>query len=312
MLPAKEPAVIVVGSHIPGIFVQVHHVPKSGETVLGWNFNEAMDGGKGSNQAIAAAKLGVATSFVGFVGRDRLGLEAEQWMRDAGVDLKHLCFSEKNATGVGFIILDDDGVPAMVSSMGANEELDESHVERALRDLPSARVLLTQFEIRPEVALHAARVARQNKILTIVNPAPACNLPLSQLQVADILTPNETEAKFLLGDTSENDVDFGLLAQTLRTASGAGCVMITLGAKGIVGADQDGVWQVEAPHVSVVDTSGAGDEFCAALAVGIVNGKDHRSASAWACKAAALSVTRPGTIPAYPTYKEVEDFIRTL
>jgi len=306
------PQVVVVGSHAPGIFMRVHRVPKAGETIIGWDFQEPMDGGKGSNQAIAAAKLGLRTSFVGCLGKDHLASDAERWMHDVGIDMSHLYYSKMKSTGIGFILLDDDGVPAMVTSMGANEELGNDLVERALADLEGAQVMLTQFEIRPEVALHAAEVARQHSMLSIVNPAPVSHIRAGDLSVADILVPNETEAKLLLGYEPDTEKEPIWLAEELMEQSQAGCVIVTLGENGVVGADHVGTWRAIPPSVMVVDSSGAGDVFCAALAAGIVNGQDYRAASQWACKVATFSVTKAGTIPAYPTLQEVEAFLRTL
>jgi ribokinase len=303
------PQVVVVGSHAPGLFVRVHQTPRTGETVIGWDFQEPIDGGKGSNQAIAASRLGLRTSFVGCIGHDRLGKELKEWLQKERIDARHLYTSKEKGTGIGFIILDDEGVPAMVTSMGANEELNEKMVERAIRDFADARILLTQFEIRPEVALHAARVARQNGLLTIVNPAPALEFPLASLDVCDILIPNEIEAQKLLGDEDMTG-DVESMARKLRTQSGAGCVIITLGSKGIVGVDSTGLWRIYPPAVNVIDTSGAGDLYCAALAAGIIYGKNYRAASEWACKVAALSVTRQGSIPSFPMLEEADKFFR--
>jgi ribokinase len=303
------PQVVVVGSHAPGLFVRVHQSPRAGETVIGWDFQEPIDGGKGSNQAIAASRLGLRTSFVGCIGHDRLGKELKKWFQKEHIDARHLYTCKEKGTGIGFIILDDEGVPAMVTSMGANETLNERMVERAIRDFADARVLLTQFEIRPEVALHAARVARQNGLLTIVNPAPAMDIPINSLEVSDILVPNEIEAQKLLGDEGMNG-DVESMARKLRTQSGAGCVIITLGSKGIVGVDSTGLWRIYPPAVNVIDTSGAGDVYCAALAAGIIYGQNYRAASEWACKVAALSVTHQGSIPSFPTLEEANQFFR--
>lgn len=307
-----SPQIVVVGSHIPGIFVRVKRVPIAGETVIGWDYCEAMDGGKGSNQAIAASKLGVFTAFVGCVGRDRIGNEGARWMEDAGVDLRYLYRSDTTPSGVGFIILDENNIPAMVSTMGANQELSETLVDQSLAGLPEARVMLTQFEIRPEVALHAAQAARLRGLLTIINPAPAADVPLTDLAVADILVPNETEARLLLGYGIEEPVDPRRMVGQIREKSGVGCVIITLGENGVLGADASGTWESRPPRVEVVDTSGAGDVFCAALAVGVINGLDPRQAARWGCYAAALSVTRSGTIPASPEKEDVEEFIRIV
>lgn len=308
-MPNQTPQIIVVGSHAPGIFVRVHRIPQAGETVMGWDFHEPIDGGKGSNQAIAAARLGVRTSFVGCLGQDRIGEEGARWMREAGIDLEHLVFSETTTTGIGFILLLDDGVPAMVTSMGANEELRDDIVENALEALESAQVLLTQFEIRPEVAIHAARVARNHGMVSIINPAPAADINIANLNAADILVPNETEARLLLGLEPDPEISLSDMAEQLLRSSNAGSVMITVGEQGVFAADESGTWHVEPPQVQVVDTSGAGDVFCSALAVGIVKGWSNKDAAEWACMVAALSVTKAGTIPAFPTINEVEKFV---
>lgn len=301
----SQAEIIVVGSHAPGIFVRVKRIPKAGETVIGWDFHEPKDGGKGSNQAIAAALLGGKTAFVGCFGRDRIGDTGEAWLKEAGVDTTWLQRHDKVTSGVGFILLDENGVPAMVTSMGANEEITKEYVEKALNDFPHGKVMLTQFEMPIDVALHAAKVAKDLGMISIVNPGPAPEKPIADLSGTGILIPNETEAQILLGQEPGSDYNAEALAIALKNKFALPVVIITLGKDGFVGVDEDGVWKQSAMKVDVVDTSGAGDEFCSALAVGLVNGKSIREASAWACKVASISVTKPGTIPAYPTYQEV-------
>ena len=296
-----NPQIVVVGSHAPGLFVRVQRIPTAGETVLGWDLQEIKDGGKGSNQAIAAARLGAAASFVGCIGTDRLGAECEDWLREEGVDISHLYHSQSKGTGGGISIVDENGIPAMVTSLGANEELSCQQVETALKGLRGAKVMLTQFEILPEVALHAARIAHSYNMTTIVNPAPAFAVNLSHLEVADVLIPNDVEAKVLLGNDPQAQIDLESLAQKLLTMTKAGTVLITAGSQGVVGADRSGIWRVLPPKVTAVDTSGAGDVFCAALAVGLIKGLDARAASSWACSVATLSVTEAGTIVSFPT-----------
>lgn len=303
-----KPRLIVVGSHAPGIAVRVKRIPAAGETVIGWDLAEPKDGGKGTNQAIAASRLGLATSFVGCIGMDSLGAECESMLSEEGVDISYLSHSDSEGTGAGIIILDENGIPAMVSTIGANGELSCQQVETALEGLKDAEVLLTQFEILPEVALYAARVARHYNMTTVVNPAPASSVNLSDLEVADVLVPNELEAKVLLGIDPDDKIDLEIAAQELLSLTKSGIVVITAGERGIVGADCSGVWRALPPKVTVVDTSGAGDVFCAALAVGLTEGLDHRAASIWACKVAALSVTTGGTIPSFPTLKDIEEF----
>jgi ribokinase len=308
---SDDARIVVVGSHAPGLFLRVKRVPRAGETIIGWDYQEPMDGGKGSNQAIAAARLGAPVSFVGCVGQDRIGDDGELWMREAGVDTRYLRRSASTSSGVGFIMLNDDGVPAMVTSMGANAELSTQDIDTALAHLPGAAVLLTQFEIDPQMALYAARAARQRGMIAIVNPAPAPTVPVPDLAVASILTPNETEAKVLLGLDPEDSLAPVELARQLIAQSGVAQLLITAGEKGVVGADQSGIWEIRPPAIEVEDTSGAGDVFCAALAVGLAEGKPLKPAAAWACAAATLSVAGAGTIPAFPTRVEVERFLRS-
>ncbi len=297
--------IVVVGSHAPGLFLKVKRVPRVGETVIGWDFQEPIDGGKGSNQAIAAARLGAKTSFVGCVGSDRLGDAAIEWLQGANVDITWLKRHGTVASGIGFIMLAEDGVPAMVTSMGANAELTTEYIEQALNAFRSSRVMLVQFEIPVEVALHAASVARRLGMVSIVNPAPSPEEEIRGLDAASILVPNEAEAGALLGSAANAELTMKERAVLLRQKTGALAVIITLGSQGAVGVDQEGVWHSPAPDVDAVDTSGAGDVFCAALAVGLANGVKLRDASYWACQVAAISVTRPGTIPSFPTLNEV-------
>jgi len=307
---SDSPQIIVVGSHAPGLFLRVKRIPQAGETVIGWDYQEPVDGGKGSNQAIAAARLGAAVSFVGCVGQDRIGDDGERWMREAGVDTRCLRRSASTASGVGFIILNEDGVPAMVTSMGANAELSAQDIDEALARYPGAAVLLTQFEIDPDMALYAASAARQRGLIAIVNPAPAPASPLTGLEAASILTPNESEAKVLLGLDPDDPLKPVELARRLREHSGVEQLIVTLGEQGIVGANASGVWEIKPPLIDVADTSGAGDVFCAALAVRLAEGQSLKLAAGWACAAAALSVSKAGTIPAFPTRLAVEQFSR--
>jgi ribokinase len=308
----ESPQIVVVGSHIPGLFMRVKRPPVAGETVIGWDYQEPMDGGKGSNQAIAAARLGARVSFVGCVGQDRIGEEGERWMVEAGVDTTYLHKSQTAASGVGFILLAEGGVPAMVSSMGANAELSQAQVEDALGRMGDAQVMLTQFEILPSVAMHAVRVAKGVGMLTILNPAPAAEERLDSLDCVDILVPNESEGRLLLGLALDEPIGLDVIASRIHAERGIGVVLVTAGEQGMVGCDKHGTWAVAPPPVQVIDTSGAGDVFCAALAVALMRGKSIRDASGWACAVAALSVTRPGTIPAYPTLSEADEFLARL
>lgn len=306
------PQIVVVGSHGPGLFVRVHRVPAADETVVGWDYEEPVDGAKGSNQAVAASRLGTNVSFVGCVGQDRLGDAGLRWLKEAEVDTTFVKRSPDKSTVGGFVMIDDNGLPAIVALLGANGDLGKEDVENALGQLKGAKILLTQFEIRTEVALFAARLGRQLGLTTIVNPAPVPEKPLQGLEVADYLTPNENEAKVLLGKDPTWNAKPEEMAQQLRQKTGAGCVMITLGERGVVAAGRDGSWHLPAPKVTAVDTTGAGDAFNGALAVGLVRGLSAKEAANEACMVAAYSVTKRGTIPIFPTQAEVQAFFAQI
>lgn len=303
------PEIVVVGSHAPALFIDVKRPPLPGETVLGSNFQEPKDGGKGSNQAIAAARLGAKVSFVGMVGKDRLGEELKEWFDDDGVDYSWLRQHPEASTGAGFNIQTEDGDCALVTCMGANEFINKEFIDEALGALKGAKVLLTQFEIPPAMALHAAKVAAELGITSIVNPAPAFSGEHLDYQNVSILIPNEIEAKAILGISLDDSIETKDLCTSVRKTCGVDCVIITLGEKGLAGLDKGGYWMQTSPKVECVDASGAGDAFCSALGVALVEGKDVREGSAWAAQAAALSVTKGGTIPAFPFRKELEQFI---
>lgn len=303
------PEILVIGSHAPGILIHSNRIPHPGETVIGWGYEEPVDGGKGSNQAIATARLGAKTAFIGCVGNDRIGKIGRDLITNAGVDCQFLIESDTMSSGIGFIILNHDGIPAMVTAMGANSEVDEKMFLDAVNYYGIPKVVLTQFEIKPEVACTVAKIAQNLGIVSIINPAPAVDLDLQNFASADILVPNESEAKYFLGinlDEKTNPID---LATELRRKSGCKNVLVTLGEDGMAGVNEDGGWRIIPPKVNVIDTSGAGDVFCAALAVGLINGLNIRESSYFATQASCLSVTRPGTIPAFPTDKEVTAFI---
>ena len=160
--------VVVVGSHLQGLFMRVDHFPAADETVLGWDYKEALDGGKGSHQAIACARLGLRTHFVGRIGNDRLGKTGARWMSEAGVDLAYLFRSENTATGCGFVMINPQGVPAITSAMGANEEFSPDDVDRAEPILKRAKLVLVTFEIPVKTALHAVGRAKEFGAFTIL------------------------------------------------------------------------------------------------------------------------------------------------
>lgn len=302
---------LVIGGHAPGISVRVERPPVSGETVIGWDLHEPLDGGKGSNQAVAAARLGARVSFVGCVGNDRAGDVAKSLLEAEGVGCDGLRRSADAPTGGGLIMLDGSGVPAMVMTLGANAEVAVDDLTRALDRQGTPRVLLSQMEVPEHVVLESLRRAKELGSTTVLNVAPVPpDFTVSHHlgELVDVLVPNEFEAKSLLGLDAEATVPPGELAHRLREATQVACVVVTAGERGFVGVDREGSWSVPSTPVDTVDTSGAGDVFCAALAVQLSGGDPARPASRWAGRAATLSVTGQGTIPSFPTREQVDAF----
>jgi ribokinase len=304
----ERTGVVVVGSHVQGLFMRVTHFPTADETVLGWDYKEALDGGKGSHQAIACARLGLPTHFVGRVGKDRLGDCGAGWMSDAGVDLTYLCRSETTATGCGFVMINPQGVPAITTAMGANEEFSPADVDRAEPALARAKLVLVTFEIPIATALYAVRRAKELGAFTILTPGPAEPLPREALAGLDLLVPNETEANILTGRPPDDSAVPAELAARLREYFGLARVVITMGEQGAFVADGTKREMVPAFKVEVLDTPGAGDAFTAGLAFGLVAGAPLAEAARFGCLTAARAVTVRESIPSFGTLAQIRDF----
>ena len=304
----EKTGVVVIGSHVQGLFMRVERFPTADETVLGWDYREALDGGKGSHQAIACGRLGLPTTFVGRVGKDRLGDRGAEWMADAGVDLTFLERSETTATGCGFVMINRQGVPAITTAMGANEEFSTADVDRAEPALAHARLVLVTFEIPVVTALHAIQRAKELGALTILTPGPAEPLAKDALRGLDVLVPNRTEAGVLLGRPPEERPAPAELARRLQDYFGVPKIVITLGADGALVADGPQQESVPAYNVQVVDTPGAGDAFTAGLTFGLMAGAPLAEASRFGCLTAARAVTIRESVPGFGTLTEVLEF----
>ncbi len=300
----RRPRIVVVGSYAAGLVMRAARIPAPGETVLGRDF-QVMDGGKGSNQAVACARLGAETLFLAALGDDAYGERGVALLDGAGVDTSLVRRVPGTPTGVGFITVDDAGNNAISVDLGANLRLSCEGIDRAEEAIASADVLLAQLEIAPEVATHAAALARRHGVRTILNPAPAQPLPAGGLAHVDVLTPNLAEAQALSGLTGAAAPE---LAEALRRA-GAATVVLTLGEQGAWIADDAGGRAVPAYRVEAVDTTGAGDAFSAALAVALAEGEPLDAAVRFACAAGAYCVRSLGTVPSYATRQELERFI---
>ena len=292
MTPSR---VIVVSSINTDLVVTAARLPAAGETVTGGHFSRH-GGGKGANQAVAAARLGAEVAMVGAVGDDDLGAEALDALRTEGVDVDAVLQLEGVPTGVALIAVDAAGENQIAVASGANAEIDAEAVERALAEQPAA-VLLLAHEIPEAASLAAARVATGAIVL---NPAPARPVADELLALGPILTPNDGEARELTG---EDDPEAAARALAERTGAP---VLLTLGARGVLLLRDGEIEILAAPKVQVADTTGAGDTFNGALATELAAGRDLREAAAFAVAAASLSTRVAGAREGMPRRDEVE------
>jgi len=302
------PKITVVGSFAVGLTMNVPRLPVRGETLLGSGFAIG-PGGKGSNQAVGAARLGALSRFVAMIGVDNFGDIAVEMYRREGVDITHLRRTSERPTGVGFIIVGPSGENMITVDVGANLLLSPAEVDAAEALIADSDVVLSVLEIPVAPAARAAALARRHGVRMILNPAPAQPLDDDFLRNIDILTPNEGELRVIAGLAPDDPADGVEIARSL-IARGVGAVMITRGGEGvtIITRDAEAV-HVPAFPVQPVDTTGAGDSFNSALAVALAEGKDLAVAARFAAAAGAFTVTRPGVIPALPTRAELEAFI---
>jgi ribokinase len=286
--------VVVVGSINVDLVAQVSRHPEPGETVLGRS-STTLPGGKGANQAVAAARLGTGVAMVGAVGTDAYADVALSGLREAGVDLAHVRTVD-TATGLAIVTVSDDGENSIVVVPGANGAVTPDVVDAAAPLVAQARVCVLQAEIPVESVVRAAEIAHRSGVRVLLNVAPATTLPTEVLTRADPLVVNQHEAATLLGRPL---ADARRAADELA-AAGAASVVVTLGAAGVLGRDGSGRWSLPARAVEPRDTTGAGDAFVGALASRLAAGDTVRQAAQHATRVAAASVTRLGAQPSYP------------
>lgn len=298
----EEAPIVVVGAHLQSLLLLVDAIPSAGETSLGHGYSEPMDGGKATNQALAAARLGAPVRLVSLVGDDERAGRILAYLREGGVDTRWIGVADA-PTDVGFVMLPPDGIPAITSCQDLSARLDERAVESATAALNGASVVVCQLEAPIGCAVAAFTAARRVGALTILNPAPAVPMPARLLELCDILVPNEHEALQILG----HPVERSALAAAIAVQHPGIDVVVTAGRDGAFIATRHGqTTRARAPEVAAVDTTGAGDAFVGALATRIRLGDDVSRAAAYAVAAASVSVMRPGTMPAYPLPQDVD------
>jgi ribokinase len=301
----KEPIITVVGSFAVGMTLRADRMPVFGETLMASDFNLG-PGGKGSNQAVAAARLGAKAHFVGLIGEDPLGKIALDLYAAEGVDTNHLVVSKEFPTGVGFIIVNPEGKNGILLDMGANKWIDRTFVERAEPLIARSSVVISVLEIPVEAACIAMELGRKHGVRTVLNPAPAAPVPKEAFRSIDLLTPNETELRILLGLEPDDQTPTAELASRLQREYGT-TVVVTRGEHGSLLQNGQDRQEFPAVPVDVVDTTGAGDAFTAAIAVALAEGKDIATAIKFASCSGALACTRLGVIPSLGRRTEVEE-----
>jgi len=287
--------------------VTVPRLPQVGETVLGENF-VMKPGGKGANQAVAASRLGAEVFLVSRVGADDVGKRLLENLERNRVSTRFVSVDEESHSGVAFILVDSEGRNMIAVAPGVDRRVSPGDVDKALKELDKVDVLLLQLEIPLETVFHAAKACNERGVKVILNPAPYARLPEQIFQHVYAVTPNEIEAEQMTG-VDIRDLNDCREAGLRLLEKGVSSVIITLGAKGAYVVSREFEGLVEGFKVPVVDTTGAGDAFNGALAVGLAEGLGLKEAVRLANAAAALKVTRLGAQEGLPFRKEVKKFI---
>ncbi len=301
-------SIVVVGSSNTDMIVKTDRIPRPGETVIGGVFSQA-PGGKGANQAVAAARAGGHVAFVGRVGNDALGDEALAGYERDGIDVSRVIRDPEAHSGVALIFVDAKGENSIAVASGANARVSAADVEAARDVIRKASVLLVQLEIPVEAVRKALSIAAEYGVRTILNPAPACPLDDDLLKMVSIITPNETEAELLTGKRVADVRDAEKAAGAL-IKRGAGAAILTLGSRGSFAYSTEFRGATPCFPAECVDTTAAGDVFNGALAVALAEGRGMSDSIRFASAAAAISVGRMGAQPSAPTRAEIDALLK--
>lgn len=297
----------VLGSINADHVISVPYFAKPGETLTGHSYHIAY-GGKGANQAVAAARLGAKVSFIGCIGNDDIGRAMKSAFAQDGINTHSIKTIENEMMGIAMIQVAESGENSIVISAGANGHLDEAVVAEYQAEIAQAECLLMQLETPLPAIIQAAKIAKEKGTKVILNPAPAQALPYELLSLLDMITPNETEAEILTGVKVIDESSAQQAAQVFHQ-KGIEKVLITLGSKGVF-VSENGVGQIVAGfRVKAVDTTAAGDTFNGALVTAMLEDKPLNEAILFAHASAAISVTRKGAQPSIPTRQEALEFL---
>jgi len=300
--------IVVVGSLVFDLVAWAERRPQKGESLLGTDFG-MFPGGKGANQAVQAAKLGAEVFMCGRVGEDFFGESLIANLKKEKVDITFVIKDKETTTAVGCIVIDKEGDNSIVMVPQANMRCKTEDVDRVKKIIAQSDLLLLQLEIPLLVDIYAARIAKQEGVKVILNPAPARDIPDELISLSDIITPSEIETQILTGVKADNmdNIKKGAISLIKR---GAKVVIVTLGEKGALMVTESKDLHFPAYKVSAVDTTGAGDAFNGALSVAIAEGRELEEAIKLANAAGALSVTKRGAQPSLPQREEVEELNR--
>jgi ribokinase len=302
--------IVVIGSLNTDLVTKAPRLPRPGETLAGSAF-QVVPGGKGANQAVAAARLGAEVAMVGRVGEDVFGPRLLAGLADHGVNIQHVQRDKEAPTGTATIIVDESGENAIVIVPGANGRVAPGDVDAAQALLSEARLLILQFEIPLPTVEYAMDVAARHELKIILNPAPAHPAPVALLRKADIVVLNEIEAQAMTG-TNVVDTDSAAAARQALQQRGEQATVVTVGERGAFLATAEGTLHVPAPRVEVVDTTAAGDAFVGGLAVSLLRRASLHAAVRYATCVGALTVTKFGAQTSLPSATDVQAFIATL
>lgn len=306
----SKPKIIVVGSFAVGLTIRAPNIPVFGVTMLGDSFDMG-PGGKGSNQAVATARLGADSSLVAIIGQDRFADIATELYKAEGVDATYVEQTAESPTAVGFIILNKRGENFIIMDYGATNRMDTAFVESAEGRIRDSDVVMAVLEPPVEVAMRAMELGRKHGKITILNPAPAAPIPDTIFPLVDYLTPNESELRILLGLRPDDPRPSRELVDMLRKR-GAVNVVVTLGSRGVLVVTDTIDATIPAADVTVVDTTGAGDAFNSGFAVALAEGRDVLDAARFGVACGGLVCTKLGVIPGMATRDQADLLYRTI
>lgn len=301
--------IVVIGSSNTDLIAKVNEFPKSGETIRGVSYFQAM-GGKGANQALATHRLGGDIKFITCVGKDTNGVNALEYYKNEGLDASLSFIDENASSGVALIWVNERGENSIVVISGANDMLSPDYIHEIKSEILEADLIVMQMEIPYNTVKTVCDLAYENNKKVLLNVAPASKLDADIIKKIDILVVNETEAETISGKSMQ-DVGEEAIVDSLL-ALGAETIVLTLGKRGSIIKNKETYKQFPAFEVHTVDTTAAGDTFCGALAAELARGSDWDQAIEFATAAAAICVTKMGAQPSIPHEKEVRSFLNNL